>query len=249
MKKLFIVFLICFTAFKSYAAPAESDNMETNNNQQAVDNKTLDNSSVEIQSTDNKSVENKEEKKAKKKSNFNKKKITLDRIEDKKWSLRIGYSYFFPDNKYTSIYANRFKIGGAYDINQYLQVQALLQYSNGEEKYNISGVNTKLTGTIYNLGAIVTGLYPFEMPVGELAPFISAGGVYTFGNIRVTAKEERKENLSGGGILAQAGLQYSFHVFSFRLYGEYLYDFTPVKINFIDSFSGVSAGIEMGVKF
>ena len=88
------------------------------------------------------------------------------------------------------------------------------------------------------------------MSVGELAPFASLGGVYTFGNVKSTANTvEQKQNISGGGILAHAGLQYNFNVFSFRVYGEYIYDLTPIKIDHLKNFSGVSIGAEIGVKF
>lgn len=233
MKKIFFTLLITLIYISSYAAP-QSDNSTLLEEKSMQDNKTVDNATSS---------------RVKKKPDFNKKKISLDRIEDKKWSLRIGYAYFFPQSEYASVFSNRLKIGGAYDVNKYLQIQAMLQYADGNDKFNINGVSTKFTGTMYNIGALVTGFYPIEMPVGELAPFASVGGVYTFGNLRMNTTTETKQNLSGGGILAQAGLQYNFHVFAFRVYGEYLYDFTPMKIPYISNLTGASVGAEVGVKF
>lgn len=228
MKKILVIISILFTALNSYAQEIQ------------------DNTAMQKPGSD---TEVKADKKARK-PDFNKKKISLDRIDEKKWSLRVGYSYFFPESKYASIFTHKLKIGGAYDVNKYLQVQAMLQYADGSASYNINGINTKFSGTIYNLGAVATGLYPIEMSVGELAPFASLGGVYTFGNVKSSANgNEQTQNLSGGGIIAQAGLQYNFNVFSFRVYGEYIYDLTPIKIDHLKNFSGISIGGEVGVKF
>lgn len=228
MKKILLILSILLIALNAYAQEVQ------------------DNATAKPKGSD---TEVKADKKAKK-PDFNKKKISLDRIDEKKWSLRVGYSYFFPESKYASIFTHKLKIGGAYDFNKYFQVQALLQYADGSASYDINGVNTNFSGTIYNLGAVATGLYPIEMSVGELAPFASLGGVYTFGNVKSTANgAEQKQNISGGGILAQAGLQYNFNVFSFRVYGEYIYDLTPIKIDHLKTFSGVSIGGEIGVKF
>lgn len=228
MKKILLVLSILVTAINGYTQEMQ------------------DNTTIQVNSSD---ADIKADKKAKK-PDFNKKKISLDRLDEKKWSLRVGYSYFFPESNYASIFAHKLKIGGAYDVNKYFQVQAMLQYADGSASYNIGGVNTDFSGTIYNLGAAATGLYPIEISAGELAPFASLGGVYTFGNIKSTANAvEQRQNISGGGILAQAGLQYSINVFSFRIYGEYLYDLTPINIDHLKSFSGVSVGGEIGVKF
>lgn len=229
MKKLLITLLMLLCASIVYAQENSSNDLKAENTP----------------------VENKSDTKAgKKKPDFNKKKISLDRIDEKKWSLRLGYAYFFPSSQYASIFANRLKVGGAYDINRYLQVQALLVYADGSKGFNVNGVNTNFSGTMYNLGAVVTGMYPVELSTGEIAPYGSLGGVYTFGNMKSTAGGiEQKQNLSGGAIIVQAGLQYSFNVFAFRVYGEYLHDFTPIKINNISNLSGISVGAEIGVKF
>lgn len=235
MKKLLITLLMLLCASIVYAQENSSNDLKADSAKQE----------------ESKSVENKSDTKAvKKQPDFNKKKISLDRIDEKKWSLRLGYAYFFPSSQYASIFANRLKVGGAYDINRYLQVQALLVYADGSKGFNVNGVNTNFSGTMYNLGAVVTGMYPVELSTGEIAPYGSLGGVYTFGNMKSTAGGiEQKQNLSGGAIIVQAGLQYSFNVFAFRVYGEYLHDFTPIKINNISNLSGISVGAEIGVKF
>lgn len=188
---------------------------------------------------------------AKGKPDFNKKKISLDRIEEKKWSLRVGYNYFIPDNKYLTLFQNKLKIGGGYDFNKNFQLQAFLQYADGSKSFDINGSSTTFKGTLYNVGVLATGLYPIELSLGSIAPFGSIGAVYTFGNLNTTYQDgtESKQNLSGGGILAQAGLQYSYHILSFRVYGEYLYDFTPLNNPYISSLSGISIGAELGIKF
>lgn len=245
MKKIiaimfFITALICISENKGYAQELQ-DNSTQNIN--SMDNATSAESNVNIENHKSDVV-------VKKKPDFNKKKISLDRIEDKKWSLRLGYAFFFPESEYTSILNHKLKIGGAYDVNKYFQVQGFLQYADGSKSYNISGIDTTFTGTVYNLGLLAIGLYPFELSAGEIAPFGSLGGVYTFGNIRAKSSIiEQKQNISGGGILAQAGLQYNINVFSIRVYGEYLYDLTPIKVDYIKSFSGFSVGAEFGVKF
>ncbi len=252
MKK--IVFLLLNVLLISMWQNVYAQEMHDNNTTGTIEENINTINTIESDNNSSKKIENTIEneklpEQGKKKPDFNKKKITLDRIEDKKWSLRIGYSYFFPASEYVSIFSHRLKIGGAYDINNYLQIQAMLQYADGSDSFGINGRNVKVTGTMYNAGVLITGLYPVDMPVGVFAPYASIGGVYTFGNLRVKQEKEEKQNLSGGGIVAQAGLQYSFHVFAFRLYGEYLYDFTPVDFNYIDSLSGGSVGIEIGVKF
>lgn len=187
---------------------------------------------------------------AKGKPDFNKKKISLDRIDEKKWSLRVGYNYFMPDNKYLSIFQNKLKIGGAYDFNKNFQVQAFLQYADGKKSFDIGGTSTQFKGTVYNIGVMATGLYPIELSLGSIAPFGSIGAAYTFGNLNtIQNNTESKQNLSGGAILAQAGLQYSYHILSVRVFGEYLYDFTPLNNPYISSLSGFSIGAELGIKF
>ncbi len=184
------------------------------------------------------------------KPDFNKKKISLDRIDEKKWSLRVGYNYFMPDSKYLNIFQNKLKIGGAYDFNKNFQVQAFLQYADGKKSFDIGGVSTQFKGTVYNIGVMATGLYPIDLSLGSIAPFGSIGAAYTFGNLNTIQNEtESKQNLSGGAILAQAGLQYSYHILSVRVFGEYLYDFTPLNNPYISSLSGFSIGAELGIKF
>lgn len=184
------------------------------------------------------------------KPDFNKKKISLDRIDEKKWSLRIGYNYFMPDSKYLTMFQNKLKIGGAYDFNKNLQIQAFLQYADGKKGFDINSVSTQFKGTVYNIGVMATGLYPIDLSIGSIAPFGSIGAVYTFGNLNTIQNNvESKQNLSGGGVLAHAGLQYSYHILSVKVFGEYLYDFTPINNPYISSLSGFSIGAELGIKF
>ena len=135
--------------------------------------------------------------------------------------------------------------------NEHLQFQAFLRYADGNKSYDINGASAKFQGTVYNIGLLATGLYPVELSFGSIAPFGSIGAVYTFGSLNTTYQggTQNKSNLSGGGILAQAGLQYSYHILAFRVYGEYLYDFTPVNNPYIKSLSGFSVGAELGIKF
>lgn len=243
MKKILLTLLCIFISFKAFAQEENTDVL--NNNMQVQEqNNISDNTSVK----DNKS-EIKTSKKVK--PDFNKKKISLDRFDERKWSLRVGYSYFIPDNKYLSMLQHQLKVGGSYDYNEYLQFQAFLIYSNGKKDYNISGSSIRFQGTIYNIGLLATGLYPFDVYYGSIAPFASIGAVYTFGNFNTTYQDgaQDKKNLSGGGILAQAGLQYSYNIVSIRLYGAYLYDFTQLSSPYIQSLSGFSAGLELGFKF
>lgn len=187
---------------------------------------------------------------AKGKPDFNKKKISLDRIDEKKWSLRVGYNYFMPDSKYLKMFQNKLKIGGSYDFNKNFQVQAFLQYADGKNNFDISGTSVQFKGTVYNIGVLATGLYPVELSLGSIAPFGSIGAAYTFGNLNTIQNGvESKQNLSGGAVLAQAGLQYSYHILSVRVFGEYLYDFTPLNNPYISALSGFSIGAELGIKF
>lgn len=184
------------------------------------------------------------------KPDFNKKKLSLDRFDEKKWSLILGYNYFMPDSKYLSMFQNRLKVGGGYDFNKNFRLQAFLNYVEGSKSFDIDGSSTKFKGTVYNIGVLATGLYPIDFSLGSIAPFGSVGAVYTFGNLNTSNdNKENKQNLSGGGILAQAGLQYSYHIFAVRVYAEYLYDFTPLDNPYINSLSGFSIGAEVGIKF
>lgn len=233
MKKLLLILLCMLFAVQAFAqVAAETDNAET----EKADAPKEQTSDVNTNS--------------KGKPDFNKKKISLDRIDEKKWSLRVGYNYFMPDNKYLTIFQNKLKIGGAYDFNKYFQIQAFLQYADGKKSFDIGGVSTRFKGTVYNIGVIATGLYPIDLSLGSIAPFGSIGAAYTFGNLNTIQNEvESKQNLSGGAILAQAGLQYSYHILSVRVFGEYLYDFTPLNNPYISSLSGFSIGAELGIKF
>lgn len=230
MKKIFLTLFCMLIAVQAFAQAAAEDNKgEAAQQEQSSDFKTD----------------------TKGKPDFNKKKISLDRVDEKKWSLRIGYNYFMPDSKYLTMFQNKLKIGGAYDFNKNVQLQAFLSYADGKKSFDIDGVSTQFKGTVYNIGVLATGLYPIELSVGSVAPFASIGAVYTFGNLNTVYQNgiENKQNLSGGGILAQAGLQYSYHILAFRVYGEYLYDFTPMKNPYISSLSGFSIGAELGIKF
>lgn len=232
MKKLLLTLLCMLFAVQAFAQAAEEAAAETEKadapKEQTSDVKT----------------------KSKGKPDFNKKKISLDRIDEKKWSLRVGYNYFMPDNKYLTIFQNKLKIGGAYDFNKNFQVQAFLQYADGKKSFDIGGVSTQFKGTVYNIGVMAVGLYPIDLSLGSIAPFGSIGAAYTFGNLNTIQNEvESKQNLSGGAILAQAGLQYSYHILSLRVFGEYLYDFTPLNNPYISSLSGFSVGAELGIKF
>lgn len=192
------------------------------------------------------------------KPDFNKKKLSLDRIDEKKWSLRIGYNYFMPDSKYLSMLQNKLKIGGAYDFNKNFQLQLFLTYADGNKSFDLGDRNndgneasTKFKATIYDIGLLAVGSYPIALSLGSIAPFGAVGAAYTFGNLNVSVDGgmEEKQNLSGGAVLAQAGLQYSYHIISVKAYAEYLYDFTPVSVSHISSLSGFSIGAELGVKF
>lgn len=232
MKKLLLTLLCMLFAVQVFAQAAEEAAAETEKadapKEQTSDVKT----------------------KSKGKPDFNKKKISLDRIDEKKWSLRVGYNYFMPDNKYLTFFQNKLKIGGAYDFNKNFQVQAFLQYADGKKSFDIGGVSTQFKGTTYNIGVMAVGLYPIDLSLGYIAPFGSIGAAYTFGNLNTIQNEvESKQNLSGGAILAQAGLQYSYHILSVRVFGEYLYDFTPLNNPYISSLSGFSVGAELGIKF
>lgn len=241
MKKILPALICTFIAFQVFA---QEDAVTQEQTQTQEQNKPAENTAVKEHNSDMKTN-------AKGKPDFNKKKISLDRIEEKKWSLRVGYNYFMPDNKYLSMVQNQLKIGGAYDYNQYLQFQAFLRYGDGKKSYDISGASTQFQSTIYNIGLLATGLYPVELSFGSIAPFASIGAVYTFGSLNTTYQDgtQSKLNLSGGGILAQAGLQYSYHIIALRVYGEYLYDFTPINNPYIKSLSGFSVGVEAGIKF
>lgn len=253
-----ILFMLSIFLMASYAyAQDKQDNSTAGNLDNVTQANTVEDNATKLENTQDNGTAKSKDSDLKVKSDkkhkgpdFNKKKISLDRIEDKKWSLRLGYGYFFPESKYASIFTHKLKIGGAYDFNKYFQLQALLQYADGSTSFNIGGVDTSFSGTIYNLGLLATGLYPIEVSTGEFALYAGIGGVYTFGNIKSTANNiEQKQNISGGGILAQAGVQYNFNIFSFRVYGEYLYDLTPIKINHLGTLSGISAGAEVGIKF
>ena len=149
------------------------------------------------------------------------------------------------------MFQNKLKIGGAYDFNKNFQLQAFLQYADGKNSFDISGSSVQFKGTVYNIGVLATGLYPIELSLGTIAPFGSIGAAYTFGNLNTIYQDntENKQNLSGGAVLAQAGLQYSYHILSVRVFGEYLYDFTPLNNPYISSLSGFSIGAELGIKF
>lgn len=256
MRKILFILLIVFTASYVYAEEVQ-DNSTKNKQDNVTQSSKVEDNSTKAEENDTK-VEDKKEKSEsevksgnkKKGPDFNKKKISLDRIEDKKWSLRLGYAYFIPESKYASIFTHKLKVGGAYDFNKNFQLQALLQYADGSSSYDIGGINTSFSGTIYNLGLLAVGMYPMELSVGEFAFFGGIGGVYTFGNVKAVANNvEQKQNISGGGILGQVGLQYNINIFSLRVYGEYLYDFTPIKINHLGTLSGFSVGAEIGIKF
>jgi len=233
MKKLLLTLLCMLFAVQAFAQAAEETAAETEKadapKEQTSDVKT----------------------KSKGKPDFNKKKISLDRIDEKKWSLRVGYNYFMPDSKYLKMFQNKLKIGGAYDFNKNFQLQAFLQYADGKNSFDISGSSVQFKGTVYNIGVLATGLYPIELSLGTIAPFGSIGAAYTFGNLNTIYQDntENKQNLSGGAILAQAGLQYSYHILSLKVFGEYLYDFTPLNNPYISSLSGFSVGAELGIKF
>lgn len=264
MKNFIMLILFIFFAFSVYGQNISDTSQKQDNNTLLDNNTIIDNN---IENNDNVSKESiaeedtandelppvSELKKQKKagKPDFNKKKISLDRIDEKKWSLRVGYNYFIPDNKYLTIFQHKLKIGGAYDFNKNFQVQAFLQYADGKSSFNINGVSTQFKGTLYNVGLLAVGLYPVELPLGSIAPFGSIGAAYTFGNLNTSYQNgtESKQNLSGGAILAQAGLQYSYHILSLRVFGEYLYDFTPLNNPYISSLSGFSIGAELGIKF
>lgn len=229
MKKILLILSILLIALNAYAQEVQ------------------DNATAKPKGSD---TEVKADKKAKK-PDFNKKKISLDRIDEKKWSLRVGYNYFMPDSKYLKMFQNKLKIGGSYDFNKNFQLQAFLQYADGKNSFDISGSSVQFKGTVYNIGVLATGLYPIELSLGTIAPFGSIGAAYTFGNLNTIYQDntENKQNLSGGAVLAQAGLQYSYHILSVRVFGEYLYDFTPLNNPYISSLSGFSIGAELGIKF
>lgn len=241
MKKLLLTLLCMLFAFQVFAQDTAETDADTNTNNAAEAGKA---DAPKEQTSDLKTDK-------KGKPDFNKKKISLDRIDEKKWSLRVGYNYFMPDNKYLTMFQNKLKIGGAYDFNKNFQVQAFLQYADGKSSFDINGVSTQFKGTVYNIGVLATGLYPIDLSLGSIAPFGSIGAAYTFGNLNTIYQDntENKQNLSGGAILAQAGLQYSYHILSLRVYGEYVYDFTPLNNPYISSLSGFSIGAEVGIKF
>lgn len=237
MKKLLLTLLCVLFAVQAFAQDAAETNTET-----AAENEKVE--APKEQTSDVKTN-------AKGKPDFNKKKISLDRIDEKKWSLRVGYNYFMPDSKYLKMFQNKLKIGGSYDFNKNFQLQAFLQYADGKNSFDISGTSVQFKGTVYNIGVLATGLYPIELSLGTIAPFGSIGAAYTFGNLNTIYQDntENKKNLSGGAVLAQAGLQYSYHILSVRVFGEYLYDFTPLNNPYISSLSGFSIGAELGIKF
>lgn len=233
MQKLLLTLLCMLFALQAFAQNAAETNTET----EKADAPKEQTSDVKTN--------------AKGKPDFNKKKISLDRIDEKKWSLRIGYNYFIPDSKYLTMFQNKLKIGGAYDFNKNFQLQVFLNYANGKKSFDINGASTQFKGTLYNIGVLATGLYPIDLSFGSIAPFGSIGAAYTFGNLNTAYQDntENKQNLSGGAILAQAGLQYSYHILSIRVFGEYLYDFTQLNNPYISSLSGFSIGAELGIKF
>ena len=118
-------------------------------------------------------------------------------------------------------------------------------------KVVIDGACMEALPNLKYIGVLATGLYPIELSLGTIAPFGSIGAAYTFGNLNTIYQDntENKQNLSGGAVLAQAGLQYSYHILSVRVFGEYLYDFTPLNNPYISSLSGFSIGAELGIKF
>lgn len=232
MKKLLLTLLCMLFAVQSFAQAAEETNAE------AEKAETPKEQTSDVKTT------------SKGKPDFNKKKISLDRIDEKKWSLRIGYNYFMPDSKYLTGLQNKLKIGGGYDFNKNFQLQAFLQYADGKSTHDIGGLSTQFKGTIYNIGVLATGLYPIDLSVGTIAPFGGIGAAYTFGSLTtVQNNTDSKQNLSGGAVLAQAGIQYSYHILAVRVFGEYIYDFTPLKTPYISSLSGFSVGAELGIKF
>lgn len=262
MKKIFLL-LFVFMAFNIYAQEdvnIVADNTTTSDNTTISDNASNQNMAQDDIKIDNatkeETIENKSDVATSKKSkpDFNKKKISLDRLDAKKWSLHLGYNYFMPDDKDVSIFTNKLKVGGGYLFNKNFQLQLFLNYANGSKDYTNDEEQSATTkGTLYNIGVLATGLYPIELSVGSLAPFGGIGAVYTFGSLKYsnedTGDEIEQKNLSGGGVLVQAGVQYNYNIFIARAYLEYLYDFTSIKHPDITSLSGFSIGVDVGIKF
>ncbi len=241
MKKIFTALLLIFLSFTAYAQESTEDNT-------IYDNATSSNKEI----------------KAGKKPDFNKKRISLDRLDERKWALNIGYNYFTPDDKNLKMFNHRISFGGSYEFFKFLQLQAFLEYTEGSdaygETYDDSNKSIALQGALYNVGLAITGLLPFETSIGSFGPFISAGAMYSFGTLtsydqayyydnETTVYDNDTQKISGGGIFGEVGLQYSYNVVSVRLYGKYTYDFTNIDTSRFSSFSGYSIGLELGVKF
>lgn len=248
MKKLFfILFTLLFTV---YAYAQESDNKtqeDSYKEQGTVEEKTdqqLEEKKVQTGSENKKRIDRKS-------ADFNKKKISLDRFDEMKWYARVGYSYFMPEDKNAGMFTYKLHAAGGYQVNKFLSVEAFISYSDGRKTQNVGGVDSRYSGTMYDVGAMAVGHYNIELPAGFLGPFIGIGAAYTFGSVSANSIADGSnifsKNLSGASAIGKAGLRYTYNVLTVGAFAEYTYSFTSV--NTISSFSGFSFGGEIGIKF
>lgn len=250
MKKLFfILFALMFTV---YAYAQENDNKtQTDTEKEQISQKTEEKTE---QAVEQKQVQTGSENKKRidrKAADFNKKKISLDRFDEMKWYARVGYSYFMPDDKTASMFNYKLHAAGGYQLNKFLSVEAFVSYSDGRKNQNVNGVDSRYSGTMYDVGAMAVGHYYMELPAGFIGPFIGVGASYTFGSVSANSIADGSQifskNLSGASLIGKAGLRYTYNVLTIGGFAEYTYSFTSAGT--IKNFSGFNFGGEIGIKF
>ena len=170
---------------------------------------------------------------------FNKKRLSLDRFDDRKWYALIGYSFFHGQGKYPKLFSYRLGINGGYRFTKNFSAEVFVLYADGKTSANGNTVRS----TMYDIGALGIAEYPFELNVGSISPYAAFGASYSFGNVRDTSKY----NISGGGMRIKAGVRYTYNLLIAGVFAGYFYNLSqsgPVK-----DFSGIEYGLEAGLKF
>lgn len=186
-------------------------------------------------------------------SDFNKKKLSLDHYDDKKWYAFIAYSFFNADKNYASMFNYRLGIGAGYRFNKYFGLELSFLYGDGKDNGVIVNGNLQnWRGSVYDIAAMGTAQYPFTLSVGSIAPYVALGASYSFGNMKADIyigeeKHQRKYDTSSGAIQMKAGFRYYYKVLIAGAFVGYSLNF--MKMGEIDDFSGVSYGAELGIKF
>lgn len=238
--------------FAVYGYAQESDNktQEEAKKEQSSEKADLDNNGKQAQEEKQAGSVNKK-RIDRKSADFNRKKISLDRFDEMKWHARVGYSYFMPEDKNAGMFTYKLHAAGGYQVNNFFTVEAFISYSDGRKNQNVNGVDSRYSGTMYDVGAMAIGHYNIELPVGFIGPFAGIGAAYTFGSVSANSNVDNSQifskNLSGASIIGKAGLRYIYNVLTVGAFAEYTYSLTSVDT--INNFSGFSFGGEIGIKF